>query len=55
MLNTQWARRKAILYFTELYVATPALAVTVESLVMDILYTVSIRIRVFAQRSKGTY
>ena len=49
MLKAHWARRKAILYFI------PALAATVESLVMDVRYTVLMHFPIITQRSKGAH
>jgi len=49
MLNAHWACLKAILYFTL------ALAATVESLVMDVRYTVLIHFPIISQRSKSAH
>ena len=49
VLNAHCTRRKATLYFS------PAIAATLESLVMDIVMDVLIRFPIIAQRSKGAH
>jgi len=52
ILNAHSACRKAILYFTEF---TPALAAALQTLVMEVRYTVLICFPIIAQRSKGAH
>ena len=55
MLNAHWAHQKAISSFTEFLHSMPALAATVESLVMDVRYPVLIHFSIITKCSKGAH